>query len=93
MRKILWVDVVERDPESDNEFCETVTNSYPFPDLDVSAISYCEWSSIKELRELIEKLEDEITKECYRTKLHFILTRWHPKNFINVQLKDWKYEG
>ena len=88
MRKILWVDVVERDPESDNE--EVITNSYPFPDVDISTITFC--CSVQELRELIEKIEDEITKECYRTKLHFILTRWHPKNFINVQLKDWKYK-
>lgn len=89
MRKILWVDVVERDPKSDNE--EVITNSYPFPDVDISTITFC--CSVQELRELIEKIEDEIVKECYRTKLHFILTRWHPKNFINVQLKDWKYEG
>ena len=88
MRKILWVDVVERDPESDNE--EVITNSYPFPDVDISTITFC--CSVQELRELIEKIEDEITKECYRTKLHFIMTRWHPKNFINVQLKDWKYK-
>ena len=88
MRKILCVDVVERDPESDNE--EVITNSYPFPDVDISTITFC--CSVQELRELIEKIEDEITKECYRTKLHFIMTRWHPKNFINVKLKYWKYK-
>ena len=87
MRKILWVDVIERDPESDDD--SRVIQSYPFPDVDI--LGY-KWLTLNQLRNLIEKIEDEITKECYHTRLHFIMTRWHPKNFVNVELKDWKYD-
>ena len=87
MRKILWVDVIERDPESDDD--SRVIQSYPFPDVDI--LGY-KWLTLNQLRNLIDEMEDEITKECYRTKLHFIMTRWHPKNFVNVELKDWKYD-
>jgi hypothetical protein len=87
MRQILWVDVVERDPETDNE--EVVIQSYPFPDLDSSTITFC--CSLRDLKHLIEEVDNYIIKECYRTKLHFIMHRWHPKNFLNVELKDWKY--
>jgi hypothetical protein len=88
MKKILWVDVVERDQETDNE--EVIINSYPFPNVDISTITFC--CSIQELRDLIDEMDDDIMKECYHTRLHFIMTRWHPKNFVNVELKDWKYE-
>ena len=87
MRTIAWVDVIERDPESDDD--SRVIQSYPFPDVDI--LGY-KWLTLNQLRNLIEKIEDEITKECYHTRLHFIMTRWHPKNFVNVELKDWKYD-
>lgn len=87
MKRILWVDVVERDPETDNE--EVITNSYPFPDLDSSTITFC--CSLQELKDLIEDMPDEIMRECNKTRLHFIMRRWHPKNFLNVEMKEWKY--
>jgi hypothetical protein len=87
MRTIAWVDVIERDPESDDD--SRVIQSYPFPDLDI--LGY-KWLTLNQLRNLIDEMEDEITKECYHTRLHFIMNRWHPKNFVSVELKNWKYK-
>ena len=87
MKQIAWVEVFERVPETDHE--PRVIQSYPFPDVNIEGYP---WLSLKQLRQLIDEIEDEIMKECYHTRLHFIMNRWHPKNFVNVELKEWKYE-
>lgn len=80
---IPWVDVLERDIETDNE--SKVILSYPFPGI------YITNRTIAELKEALTKISDPITKECYETRLYFIMNRWHPKNFINISIKEWKY--
>jgi hypothetical protein len=87
MKTIAWVNVLERDLDTDDD--SKVINSYPFPEVNIKG-HWC--LSIWQLKELIDKMEDEIMKECYHTRLHFIMNRWHPKNFINIEFKNWKYE-
>ena len=81
---IPWVDVIEREPGTDNS--EQVLLSYPFPDIDVSI------TTIAELKEAFTKMKDPIMKDCYETRLHFIMNSWHPRNFIKVSIKEWKYK-
>ena len=99
MRTIPWLDVIERDPEFDN--APNVIQSYPFPDVDMQyyhKLIGSDYTRLKgnmplnTLRYLIDNITDEILKECYHTRLYFILNRWHPKNFVKVTLKDWKYQ-
>lgn len=87
MRDIIWVDVVERDPLTDTG--EVVVQTYPFPD--VTILKMHSLVSISDFKDWIEEIDDRIVKECYKTRLHFIMVRWHPKNFLNVELKPWKY--
>ena len=98
MRLIPWVDVLERDTNFDN--APTVKQSYPFPDVNMDyyhKLIGSDYTRLKgsmplnTLRGWIDDMDDEILKECYHTRLHFILNRWHPKNFIKVNMKDWKY--
>ncbi|CAB4222413.1 hypothetical protein UFOVP1655_97 [uncultured Caudovirales phage] len=98
MRLIPWVDVLERDTNFDN--APTVKQSYPFPDVNMAyyhKLIGSDYTRLKgsmplsTLRGWIDDMDDEILKECYHTRLHFILNRWHPKNFIKVNMKDWKY--
>jgi hypothetical protein len=98
MRIIPWVDVIERDTNFDN--APKIINSYPFPDVDMDYfnkligddyIRLRKHISLDTLRLLIDNMDDKIAKECYHTRLYFILNRWHPKNFIKVNMRDWKY--
>ena len=86
MRKIAWIDILERDSETDD--ATKVIQSYPFPDVNIEGIQKL---SLSELRNLIDVIDNKITKECYHTKIHFILNRWHPKNFVTIEIKNWKY--
>jgi hypothetical protein len=83
---IPWIEVIERDVNTYHYY--NVINSYPFPDVDISEHTEL---SVAHLLNLIEEMKDEITKECYKTRIHFILNRWHPKNFVFVEFKEWKY--
>ena len=98
MRLIPWVDVLERDSNFDN--APKVINSYPFPDVNMEyyhKLIGSDYTRLKgsmplsTLRGWIDDMDDAILKECYHTRLHFILNRWHPKNFVKVNMKDWRY--
>ena len=84
MRLIPWVDVLVRDVETDNG--TKVIQSYPFPGINITN------RTLSELREAFAKMKDPIMRECYETRLHFIMNRWHPDNFLQVKIKDWKYK-
>lgn len=83
-KTIPWVDVLVRDSETDNDF--RVTHSYPFPSINITN------RTLSELREAFKKMKDPIMQECYETRMHFIMTRWHPDNFLQVTIKEWKYK-
>jgi len=99
MRLIPWVDVIERDPTTDDG--HIIINSYPFPDVDMKYFydmyigSDCakigKSMPLFVLRDLFIGLDD-ITKDCYQTRLHFILNRWHPRNFVEVNFRNWRYK-
>lgn len=84
MVMIPWVDVLERDSDTDNE--PKVILSYPFPGINITN------RTLAELKEAFKKMADPITQDCYETRLHFIMTRWHPGNFLEISIKDWKYK-
>jgi hypothetical protein len=84
MRMIPWVDVIERKTGTDND--EQVVLSYPFPDINITN------RTIPELKEAFTKMKDPIMRDCYETRLHFIMNSWHPRNFIKVSIKEWKYK-
>lgn len=98
MRLIPWVDVIERD--TDFDIAPKTIQSYPFPDVNMEyyhKLIGSDYTRLKgsmpldTLRYLIDNMNDKIMIECYHTRLHFILNRWHPKNFVNVNIKDWRY--
>ena len=99
MRLIPWVDVIERDPTTDDG--HIITNSYPFPDVDMKyyhKLIGSDYTRLKgsipleTLRHLIDAMDDNITKDCYHTRLHFIMNRWHPRNFVEVNFRNWRYK-
>lgn len=84
MKNIIWVDVLERKPETDND--SQVVMSYPFPDINITN------RTLLELKEAISKMKDPLSKDCYETRLFFIMNRWHPRNFLKISIKEWKYK-
>ena len=81
---IPYIDVLIRDIDTDNE--NKVTHSYPFPGINITN------RTLHELKEAFKKMKDPIMRECYETRMHFIMTRWHPNNFLTVSIKEWKYK-
>jgi hypothetical protein len=84
MKQIPWVEVLVRDSNTDNE--SKVIQSYPFPGINITN------RTLIELKEAFTKMKDPIMRECYETRLHFIMNRWHPTNFLTVSIKEWKYK-
>lgn len=85
-KMIIWLDVIERKVGTDGE--SSVVQSYPFPDIVVLEPYQL---NLVDFRREIDKIDNYITRDCYHTRLHFILNRWHPNNFIKVVYKEWKY--
>jgi len=77
---IPWVDVIERDGMSTK-----IIQSYPFPDM------LTKYTTIPELVVGMTQIPDINTSKAYMTRLHFIMNRWHPRNFLVVTNKEWKY--
>lgn len=85
-KTIIWIDVFER--KAGTECDASVIQSYPFPDIDASMRYQL---NLNDFRREVDKIDDYITRECYHTRLHFILNVWHPTNFVKIVYKDWKY--
>jgi hypothetical protein len=91
-RDIVWIDVIEREPGTLSR--SRVIQSYPFPDLprvpnpNHPLIGY---GGLLDVKRAIDNIEDDTTRLCNQTRLWFITNRWHPKNFLTVSIKNWRY--
>ena len=84
-RNIYWIDVIERAENSLEDI--KVIMSYPFPDVPIEPFGF----HLLNFELQLEKVEDRFLREGYKTRFCFIKDRWHPKNFLRVVIKNWKY--
>lgn len=89
MRLIPWIEILERESNSTDDI--KVVESYPFPDIRVDVLPFV-YMPVSWLTEELSKLEDEIIRKSSLTRLSFILDIWHPKSFVRVTMKNWKYK-
>ena len=100
MRQIYCINIVERIPDQwsyNIHGCCKIIQSYPFPDVplehpaDNGTLIRRGIGSIVGLKQLIELIEDDQQRLATRNRLDFIMNVWHPKNFFEISLTDWKY--
>jgi len=85
MKKILCIEILERDPDTDDV---KVIQTYPF-----DLIPYEEGHiNLPTFKIKVSMIEDRFARTACENRLHFILTRWHPKNFVRVGTSKWKYD-
>jgi hypothetical protein len=80
-RTIPYVEVLERDGNK-----TVVAHSYAFPDFSE------EVDTLEKLKDIIDNHDDYIVRATQGTRLYNVISVWHPKNFIRVALKHWKYD-
>lgn len=91
MRMIPWVEVIERYPGTFDAV--KILESYPFPDVSDDFIAdYWYTCTVDVLNRELNSIEDEQQRKSQLTRLSFILDIWHPKNFVRVIMKEWKYQ-
>lgn len=88
MRKIPWLEIIERVEGSTEDI--KVVASYPFPDIDVNIMEFV-YLPVSFLEEHLTEIDDELLRKTQLTRLHFILNVWHPKQFCRMTMGDWKY--
>lgn len=84
-RIIYWVEVIEREPNTLDGI--KVIESYPFPDVPIEPFGF----DLLNFEQQIDKIEDEYLRMATSYRFHFIRNVWHPRNFIRMTLKNWKY--
>ncbi len=84
-RIIYWIDVIERLEGSLDDI--KIIQSYPFPDVQIEPFGF----DLLKFEEQIKLIENDSLREATLNRFHFIKNVWHPKNFIRVVLKNWKY--
>ena len=86
MINIPYVEVYEREGMD-----RKIIQSYPFPDVDVFYLTDCWVQNIMSLKSGILMIKDINIRLSQERRLSFILDIWHPKNFVDVNHKGWKY--
>lgn len=85
MKKIHCLEILERDPDTDEV---KVIQTYPF-----DLVEYEEGHiNIATFKVKVSKIEDRLSRMATENRVHFILNRWHPKNFVRVGTTNWKYD-
>lgn len=87
---IPWVEVIERKPGTVDS--HNVIMSYPFPDVSEEFVFDNMYDcTVGLLRKELENIKNENLRKSQLTRLSFILDIWHPKNFVTIKMKQWKY--
>ncbi len=84
-KQIYWVEVLERIPGTLDG--KQVLKEYPFPGVPFAPFGF----DLELFREQIGKIEEVNQRMATQTRFDFIVDRWHPKNFIRLVIKPWKY--
>lgn len=84
-RMIYWIEVIERLEGSVDDI--KVIQSYPFPDVEFAPFGF----DLELFEDQIKKIVDPNTQKATLNRYHFIKDIWHPKNFIRIAIKNWKY--
>ena len=88
---IPWVEVIERESGTIDKV--KVIESYPFPDVSEEFISdYMYDCTVQLLKQELQNIKEYNLRISQLSRLSFILDIWHPKNFVRISMKPWKYK-